>query len=180
MEAAHKLQGLRDLWSLIRGLQITGDALFRRTVTVHYPRREVGNLASFRGPIELVPRPKEPLKPKCIACLLCMQTCPSGCITVVRMKAPKLTAEQMPPAAGTTGGEKVKKPAAPREPEQYLYDYSLCSLCGLCAEVCPVQSICFSSEVYRVSQRRVEFRMDLLAKLQEQAGALKGSGEKTD
>jgi NADH-quinone oxidoreductase subunit I len=167
MEAARKLQRLRDLWSLVKGLHITGDSLFRRTVTVHYPRREVDNL-------------KEPLKPKCIACLLCMQTCPSGCITVVRMKAPKLTAEQMPPAAGTTGGEKVKKPAAPREPEQYLYDYSLCSLCGLCAEVCPVQSICFSSEVYRVSQRRVEFRMDLLAKLQEQAGALKGSGEKTD
>jgi NADH-quinone oxidoreductase subunit I len=178
MEAAHKLQGLRDLWSLIRGLQITGDALFRRTVTVHYPRREVGNLESFRGPIELVPRPKEPLKPKCIACLLCMQTCPSGCITVVRRKAPKLAAEQAQPAAAA-GDEKVKKPAAPKEPERFLYDYSLCSLCGLCAEVCPVQSICFSSDVYMVSQRREEFRMDLLAKLQEQAGAAKGSGEKT-
>ena len=178
MEAERKLQRLRDLWSLIKGLQITGETLFSRTVTVHYPRREVGNLESFRGPIELVPRPEEPLKPKCIACLLCMQTCPSGCITVVRMKVPELAAEQMKPAA-EAGGKKVKRPTAPREPEQYLYDYSLCTLCGLCAEVCPVQSICFSSDVYRVSQRREELRMDLLAKLQERAGALKGSGEKT-
>ena len=177
MRTAHKLQGLRDLWSLIRGLQITGDALFRRTVTVHYPRGVVDNLESFRGPIELVPRPKEPLKPKCIACLLCMQTCPSGCITVARRKAPRLAPEQTHPAA-EAGDEKVKKPAAPREPERFIYDYSLCSLCGLCAEVCPVQSICFSSDVYLVSQRREEFRMDLLAKLQEQAGAVKGSGEK--
>ena len=46
-------------------------------------------------------------------------------------------------------------------------------------EVCPVQSICFSSEVYLVSQRREELRMDLLAKLQKQAGAVTGSGEKT-
>jgi NADH-quinone oxidoreductase subunit I len=177
MEAARKLQGLRDLWSLVKGLHITGGMLFRRTVTVHYPRREVVNLESFRGPIELVPKPKEPLKPKCIACLLCMQTCPSGCITVVRMKAPKLTAAQVPPAA-EAGGEKVKKPAAPREPEQYFYDYSLCSLCGLCVEVCPVQSIRFSSDVYRVCQSRAELRMDLLAKLQQQAEARTGCGEK--
>jgi NADH-quinone oxidoreductase subunit I len=178
MQAARTLQGFRDLWSLIKGLHITGDTLFRRTVTVHYPRREVSNLQSFRGPIELVPKPKDPLKPKCIACLLCMQICPSECITVVRMKAPKITAEVTTPA-GEAGGGKVKKPAAPREPKQYLYDYSLCSLCGLCAEVCPVQSIRFSSDVYLVSQRRADLTMDLLAKLQQQAGALKGSGEKT-
>jgi NADH-quinone oxidoreductase subunit I len=176
MQAGRTLQGFRDLWSLIKGLQITGNSLFRRTVTVHYPRREVSNLKSFRGPIVLVPRPKDPLKPKCIACLLCMQTCPSGCITVVRMKAPKITEEQMSPAGGAEG-EKVKKPAAPREPGQYVYDYGMCSLCGLCAEVCPVQSICFSSDVYLVSQRRSDLRMDLLAKLQEQTGAPKGSGE---
>jgi NADH-quinone oxidoreductase subunit I len=177
MPTTHKLKGLHDLWSLIRGLQVTGDALFRRTVTVHYPRRQVGNLASFRGPIELVPRPKEPLKPKCIACLLCMQTCPSGCITVVRRKAPKLAAEKARPTAAV-GDEKVKKPAAPREPERFLYEYSLCSLCGLCAEVCPVQSISFSSEVYLVSQRREELRMDLLAKLQKQVGTVTGSEKK--
>jgi NADH-quinone oxidoreductase subunit I len=57
MQAARTLQGFRDLWSLIKGLHITGDTLFRRTVTVHYPRREVSNLQSFRGPIELVPKP---------------------------------------------------------------------------------------------------------------------------
>ena len=178
MKAARTLQGLRDLWSLVKGLHITGEMLFRRTVTVHFPRREVGNLKRFRGPIELVPRPKEPLKPKCIACLLCMQTCPSSCITVVKMKVSAPPEEQMPPAV-EAGDEKVKKHASPREPEQYLYDYSLCSLCGLCAEVCPVQSIRFSSDVYLVSRRRAELRMDLLAKLQKQAGTRQGSGVQT-
>jgi len=178
MKAARTLQGFRDLWSLIKGLHITGDMLFRRTVTVHYPRREVANLKSFRGPIELVPRPKEPFKPKCIACLLCMQTCPSGCITVVRMKVPAPPAEPVPPAA-EAAGDNVKKPTAPREPEQYLYDYSLCSLCGLCAEVCPVQSIRFSSDIYRASRRRAELQMDLLAKLQKPTGTRLGSGEQT-
>jgi len=178
MHAGRTLQGFRDLWSLIKGLHITGDTLFRRTVTVHYPRRQVSNLESFRGPIELVPRPKDPLKPKCIACLLCMQICPSECITVVRMKPSDTTAQVTTPAGGA-GGEKVKKPTAPREPELYLYDYSLCSLCGLCAEVCPVESIRFSSDVYLISQKRADLMMDLLAKLRQQAGALKGSGEKT-
>jgi NADH-quinone oxidoreductase subunit I len=107
-----------------------------------------------------------------------MQTCPSGCITVVRRKAPKLAAEQTQPAT-EAGDEKAKKPAVPKEPERFIYDYSLCSLCGLCAEVCPVQSICFSSYAYLVSQRREEFRMDLLAKLREKSGAVKDSGERT-
>ena len=85
--------------------------------------------------------------------------------------------EQTQPAA-ETGDEKVKKPTAPKEPERFIYDYSLCSLCGLCAEVCPVQSIRFSSYAYLVSQRREEMMMDLLAKLREKSGAVKGSGEK--
>ncbi len=93
-------------------------------------------------------------------------------------EGPQAAPEQTQPAAAA-GDEKVKKPAAPKEPERFLYDYSLCSLCGLCAEVCPVESICFSSDAYLVTQRREELKMDLLAKLQEQAGAAKGSGEKT-
>jgi NADH-quinone oxidoreductase subunit I len=157
-------QRIKDLWSLVKGLSVTGEALLKRTVTVHYPRAEVSNLAGFRGPIALVPKPGNPEKPKCIACMMCMSTCPSKCITVIKKKPPKPAAEQ---AEG--GAEKKAKLAAPKEPQTFLYDYSLCSLCGLCAEVCPVDSICFSSEAYLVSRERGELKMNLLAKLKKNA-----------
>jgi NADH-quinone oxidoreductase subunit I len=148
---------LRELWSLIRGLDITGRMLLKPGVTVHYPRQEVNNLESFRGPIALVPREDDPEKPRCIACMMCVTTCPSRCITVVKMKPPKPSGEDAEPGA--------KKPAAPKEPETYRYDYSLCSLCGLCVEVCPVDSIRFSTEAYLVTRDRSTLTMDLLAKL---------------
>lgn len=160
------LRQIKGLWSLIVGLFITGDNLRRRTVTVHYPRRQVDNLASFRGPIQLLPSAKDPVVPKCISCLMCMNTCPSGCITVVKQKAPKPTPEeQQAMAEAAARGEKVKKPSAPKNPARFIYDFSLCSLCGLCAEVCPVNSIGFSSDVYMVVRQRGELKLDLLARL---------------
>ena len=179
MKFKQTMQDIRSLWSLIVGLGVTGDALMRKTVTVHYPRQEVDNLESFRGPIELVPKPKTPEKPKCIACMMCMSTCPSGCITVVKAKAPKPTEEEEKAMAEAEArGENVKKPSAPKEPARFTYDYSKCSLCGLCAEVCPVNSIRFSTDSYLVTRGRDELKMDLLAKLKDQAGAAKDSGKK--
>ena len=167
-----QLKQIRDLWSLIVGLFVTGENLCRHTVTVHYPRREVDNLGSFRGPIELLPSAKDAAIPRCISCLMCMNTCPSGCITVVKQKAPKPTAEQeQAMAEAQARGEKPKKPAAPKNPGAFIYDYSLCSLCGLCAEVCPVDSIGFSSDVYMVVHSRAEAKLDLLARLKNKAGS---------
>lgn len=166
-------QRMRELWSLVKGLGVTGGTLFRRTATVHYPRAQVSNLAGFRGPIALVSRPEDPEKPKCIACLMCMNLCPSNCITVVKMKAPKQAPE--PPEKGA---EKAGKAAAPKLPQTYLYDYSLCSLCGLCAEVCPVNSIIFSSEAYLVVRDRSALKMDLLEKLKKRIRD--ASGEKVE
>ena len=77
------------LWSLIVGLKVTGTYFFRPQVTVHYPRQVVENLATFRGPIELVENPDDPGRPRCIACMTCASICPHGCITVERIKLPK-------------------------------------------------------------------------------------------
>jgi len=177
---------IRELWSLAKGLGITGRTLFGRTVTVHYPRMEVSNLEGFRGPIALVPRAEDPEKPKCIACLLCMNICPSNCITVVKMKAPKQKPARDPapdvdpeaPNASKPAASKpaAGKPAAPKLPQTYIYDYSLCSLCGLCAEVCPVDSIVFSLEAYLVTRNRDRLKMDLLEKLKKSVH--ESSGEK--
>ena len=164
------LRQIKNLWSLIVGLFITGDNLRRSTVTVHYPRQEVDNLSTFRGPIQLLPSPKDPAIPKCISCMMCMNTCPSGCITVIKQKAPKPTPEEeQAMAEAEARGEKIKKPAAPKNPAGFIYDYSLCSLCGLCAEVCPVNSIGFSSDVYMVVRDRELLKLDLLARLRSRA-----------
>lgn len=164
---------LVDLWSLVVGLMVTGKFFFKPQVTVHYPRKVVvPNLTdTFRGPIELVPDPGTPLKTKCIACLMCVSACPSHCITVVKAKAPKPTPEEeQAMAEAKARGEKVKKPADPKVPAEWTYDFSLCSLCATCVEACPVDAIRFSHELYVVGTDRKSFIYDLLARVKDQAG----------
>lgn len=171
MGLKEKLKDVANLLSLFKGLGITGDAALRRLVTVHYPRQQVDNLDSFRGPLKLIAKPKDPSKPKCIACMMCMSTCPSGCITVVKKKAPKPTPQdEQAMTEARERGETVKKPAAPKEPASFQYNYSYCSLCGLCVEVCPVDSLGFSNEAYMVCRDRKALEMDLIGRLQQQAG----------
>ena len=73
---------LQGLWSLAVGLKITGVELFKPWLTVHYPRQEVDNLATFRGHIELVPAADDPRTPRCIMCWKCVEICPSRCISL--------------------------------------------------------------------------------------------------
>lgn len=163
-----------SLWSLLVGLKVTGKNFADKNVTLHYPRETVtsGQLEGFRGPLELVGKPKDPSKPKCIACMMCVTACPSKCITVVKAKAPKPTeAELQAMKEAEERGEKVKKPKAPKEPAKFLYDFSLCSLCGSCVENCPVHSLRYSSNVYLTGTNRKDFKMDLLARLASQATA---------
>ena len=56
-----------------------------------------------------------------------------------------------------------------KTPGAFILDYSLCSLCGQCARACPVDSLRFSQHVYYVGSSRADFRLDLLARLREQA-----------
>jgi NADH-quinone oxidoreductase subunit I len=168
-----------SLWSLIVGLKVTGKNFADKNVTLHYPRETVtsGQLEGFRGPLELIGKPKDPAKPKCIACMMCVTACPSKCITVVKAKAPKPTeAELQAMKEAEERGEKVKKPKAPKEPAKFLYDFSFCSLCGSCVENCPAKALRYSSNVYLTVTDRKELKMDLLARLAAQA---KAAQEKT-
>ena len=54
-------------------------------------------------------------------------------------------------------------------PGVFIYDYSLCSLCGQCVRACPVDSLRFSQHVYYVGASRADFRLDLMARLARQA-----------
>jgi formate hydrogenlyase subunit 6/NADH:ubiquinone oxidoreductase subunit I len=54
----------------------------------------------------------------------------------------------------------------------YVLDYSLCSLCGLCVEVCPTKALKFSNEYRLAEYSRQEMQKDVIARLQAQQRAL--------
>ena len=157
MNALRKMgEDILGLWSLVKGLKITGTCFFSKQVTVHYPRTQVDNLETFRGPIELVPNPEYPVRPLCIACMTCASTCPTGAISVLRKKTPKPLEEAT--------DEKKTAHKAPKGPAKFTYDYTLCCQCGLCAENCPKGAIGFSGNPYSASTDKKEFQFDLLEK----------------
>ncbi len=150
------------LWSLVKGLRITGAFFFSKQVTVHYPRACVDNLATFRGPIELVPHPEDLSRPLCIACLSCVSNCPTGAISVVKKKTLK------PVDAAPDENKTVHK--IPKGPAKFTYDYTLCCQCGLCAENCPKRAIRFSGNPYCASINKKDFELDLLEKIRVNMG----------
>lgn len=166
------------LWSLIVGLKITGDAFFRKQITVHYPRRTVTNLDTFRGHIELVGKDEKPDTPRCIACFKCARVCPSGCISLEcakdRKSAMKKATDNSPLAHDPNFSVTPRKADIPeksvRTPALFHLDFNYCSLCGLCVQSCPVGSLRFSKDAYLASFDKHDFEYDLLARLQTQAG----------
>ncbi len=167
-------KNIASLWSLIVGLQVTGKAFCGPQVTVHYPRQTVGpeGLEGFRGHMELVPSVKDPAIPKCISCMMCATSCPSKCLTVVKQKEPKPTEEQLKAMAEAEArGEKVKKLSAPKNPAQFIYDFSLCSFCNTCVENCPVGSIRFTTNVYFATTNKADLQMNLVERLAKQAAS---------
>lgn len=146
----------RGMWSLVVGLNITGKYFLQPNVTIHYPRQEVDNLATFRGHIELIPEDGDPLTPRCISCGTCAKACPSGCITVTKKKAPAPTPEEV---------EQGVKPKAPKDPETFRLDFTLCSLCGQCVMSCPADAIRFSQNINIAGYSRQDFHFDLVARL---------------
>ena len=161
------LQKLSRAKSLLTGLFITGRNFISRDVTVYYPRQTVADkdITTYRGHIELVGLDGEPETPRCISCLLCAQACPSGCITVAKPKSlPKKAVEE-----GDGATEPASKQPASKCPSKWEHDYTLCSLCGSCVEVCPAAAIRFSNNIYLAGTSSDNFRIDLLRRLQRKA-----------
>lgn len=151
------IDNIRGLYSLLVGLRITGRFALGPfpiwlkmqkpekgypQLTTHYPRQTIADedLVSFRGPVELVPADDDPAKSKCVSCQMCAKACPSACLTVVKGE----------------GG---------KAPKTWLSDFTLCSLCGACVEVCPADALRFSHDIYWAAASREEMKRDLLAKL---------------
>ncbi len=133
-------------WSLIEGMGVTVKRLWRPVVTVQYPRKHLEMSPAYRGHTEFVRFPDTGTH-NCIACGACERECPSNVIKVQGVKT---------------------KPKGPKTATYYVIDYTLCSLCGLCIEICPTQTLQYSTEYQLVGENRSDGLIDLIARVQAQ------------
>ncbi|MDR3569639.1 MAG: NADH-quinone oxidoreductase subunit I [Syntrophobacteraceae bacterium] len=132
--------------SLIEGMGVTARRLFQPLITVQYPRKKIPLSSAYRGHIELKIF-EETGTHKCIVCLNCEKTCPSG---VIRVQ-----------------GEKQKE-KGPKTLTGYVIDFSKCSLCGLCVEICPTSTLEYSREYELVGDTGADCVFDLMLRLAKQ------------
>lgn len=112
------------LVSLFTGMRITLDQFlknFRKDHNVPYPHATLPIPDRYRG--HIVFTHDENGLSTCIACKSCERACPSACINV--------------------DGEK-KEGAKKKSATIFELNYTLCSLCGACVEVCPTDALMFS------------------------------------
>lgn len=125
--------------SLLKGMNVTFKALFTKPVTMPYPHKEPELSEAYRSAIELI-RFEETDTHDCVACLQCEQICPSFCI--------KIDGDRP---------EGMKKKRA----TTFDMDFALCSLCGLCIDVCPTTTLKYS-RMYDEAGYQREWVHDLL------------------
>jgi NADH-quinone oxidoreductase subunit I len=132
--------------SLLTGMRITLGQFFKPQVTVHYPHQSLKMPKRYRGHIVLV-RDKDTGKSLCIACKACEKACPSDCIVVDGLKRE---------------GEKRKSVT------DFKLDFTKCSLCGSCVEVCPVDALEYSKDYNLASTSKVAYgQIDLYQRVTE-------------
>lgn len=133
----------RRVWagarSLLIGLGVTGKYLVRRPVTLQYPH-EKPDVTKWGGPIELVTFPQTGTH-DCIACNACTRICPSECIVVEGVRP--------------EGSKKMRATL-------FKLDFSTCSLCGLCIDVCPTDTLKYSERYDESTYTRPATINDLL------------------
>jgi NADH-quinone oxidoreductase chain I len=143
--------------SLVEGMMVTVRRLFQPLVTVQYPRKKIPLSSAYRGHIELKIF-EDTGKHKCIVCLNCEKTCPSSVIRVQGVK---------------------EKEKGPKTLTNYVIDFSKCSLCGLCVEICPTQTLQYSKEYELVGETQSDCVIDLFARLAKQVEEKEEQEKKT-
>ncbi len=131
---------VNGVYTLFVGMKITFVHMFRRDVTVRYPRQSLKMTPRYRGHIELKCN-ETTGAPNCVVCMACERACPTGCIKLAGAKAE----------------------GAPRKTlTSYTLDFTTCSLCGLCVESCKFDALKFSKEYNLASRKKDDYKMDLL------------------
>lgn len=131
--------------TLLTGLGVTFRQIFKRRVTLQYPHEKPELSGAYRSLIKLV-RFDELDSHDCVACMQCVKICPSACITIEGGKV-----------------EGIKRKRATR----FEVDFALCSLCGLCVDVCPTDTLEYS-KLYDEAGYEREWVYDLLAEFRAQ------------
>jgi formate hydrogenlyase subunit 6/NADH:ubiquinone oxidoreductase subunit I len=127
----HRRGGLRAYFAnvaraastIFEGLSVTMSWMFRRPATIQYPdkiEKPVQEMLpdTYRGILEVDVR-------RCVACLLCMRSCPIDCIKIETGKDPE------------TGARMITR---------FDIDMGRCMYCGLCAEACAYDALVHTTE----------------------------------
>ncbi len=125
--------------SLLTGLGITVRHIRRKNVTLQYPHQKPELTKAYRSLISLV-QFDELESHDCVACMQCVKICPSFCIEI---------------EGGKVEGIKRKRASL------FEVDFALCSLCGLCVDVCPTDTLEYS-KLYDEADNRRDWVFDLL------------------
>ncbi len=112
-------QTIDGIYNLLLGLGVTVKHLFKKAITVQYPKERWEMPERSRGVIVLL-SDKETGKLNCTACMLCARACPVAAIKIEREKNPE-----------------TKK----FEPTSFDIDTTVCCYCGLCEQACNFSAI---------------------------------------
>lgn len=103
---------------VIKGLWVTLKHLFGKKLTVQYPEEMPVLQKRFRGHLQFEIE-------KCIACGLCVKSCPNDVLTLVDAR-----------------DEQTKK----KKVLSYTIDHQYCMFCNFCVEVCPTKCLYFNHD----------------------------------
>lgn len=130
--------------SLLTGMGVTAKGAATKPVTQLYPHTRPEMTEAYRSCIQLVRFP-ESGSHDCVACMQCVNICPSFCIAIDGEKI-----------------EGIKKQRA----QTFVVDFALCSLCGLCIDVCPTVTLEYSKRFDEAGYTR-EWKYDLLTEYRD-------------
>lgn len=129
--------------TLVTGLGVTAKEIGKKPVTLQYPHEKPELSTAYRSLIKLI-RFDELGTHDCVACMQCVNICPSYCITIEGGKV-----------------EGIKRKRATR----FEVDFALCSLCGLCIDTCPTTTLEYS-RLYDEAGYERNWTYDLLAEFE--------------
>jgi len=134
-------------WSLIQGMEVTLRYMFKRRVTVQYPKERLVMTKNYRGPIQFVLFEKTATH-DCIGCFLCAKACPTDCFII----------------------EAEKQEGGQKRPTKFIYNLLQCSLCNLCVQVCPTNTLEHSRDYDVAGYTRDEYyQVDFMKQVKERA-----------